>query len=533
MKRQNFMEFGLARRDQRYQRIARDKTTIALLRTGRYRSGSMTTPFGTPSPRTRLFWTLVLFLGGLVPGFANGLVTLDSFPQDQQLYPRDVASNTAEVVVSGSFDADHLQAVHLRVSREGKSWQSFQAKAKNDRTPFTFRVRLPAELANFTFELRAQDETGIWHDITAARKVVAGDVFVINGQSNAAAGLFSTPGEGKADANDFVRSYGSMFKEDTDKPWPNLDAWSVVRAECRPFSQFTACAGRWGLRFASKLVAGEQVPVAIINHARGGKPIEYFTPNPTNALDLTTNYGTLLTRLQKAGLDDSIRGLLWYQGESDRLDPQGHIDGFTALFQDWQAAFPSIERYYVFQIRHTCVPRDKELGQGSQIANFQREFARDRTHVTAVPTTGLDGHDGCHFKYFEGYQRMGDTVARMVRGDLYEPTLADADAPEIQSVKRVGPRSLELTFGAANTLRGEEGFEALFELNNHQTGTVYPIVDGSVVDGKAVRLTLKDPAPEDADLRLSYLSLPGEQAWLTTNSGIGILSFFKVPVDAP
>ena len=142
-----------------------------------------------------------------------------------------------------------------------------------------------------------------------------------------------------------------------------------------------------GLRVAAELLANVQIPIAVINQARGNRPIGYFEFNPHDLNDLTTNYGQLLSRLENGGLADNIRALLWFQGESDRTDNQAHVEQFTALFDQWQIQYPSIERYYVFQIRHTCDPSDEVYGQGSQISNFQRQFANKRNNVCLLYTS--------------------------------------------------------------------------------------------------------------------------------------------------
>ena len=36
-----------------------------------------------------------------------------------------------------------------------------------------------------------------------------------------------------------------------------------------------------------------------------------------------------------------------------------------------------------------------------------------------MSTTGLDGHDGCHYYYEEGYQVLGDHLADLILRDLY------------------------------------------------------------------------------------------------------------------
>ena len=449
---------------------------------------------------------------------------VDQFPKDLQLYPRDTDTNMAPVSVSGVLAQDST-AVVLNVYRGGALWNTWthdRSASKN----FLFELELPAELVDYKFELLTRGDNSTETVVASAESVVAGDVFVINGQSNAVAGLYSIAGPGMEDANHYIRSYGGWG---TDS-WNDNDDWHVVRAECQPRLQPLACVGRMGLRVAADLLANVQTPIAVINQSRGNRPIGFFGANTHDLNDLTTNYGQLLSRLENGGLADDVRALLWFQGESDRTDNQAHFEQFTALFDQWQIQFPSVERYYIFQIRHTCDPSDEEFGQGSQISNFQRQFANARNNVTPISTTGLDGHDGCHFRYEDGYQQMGDNVARIIRSELYGENLDNAVAPDIVTASRFDDTTLELTFTNGNTLVADDGFEALFEIRDCDDDT-YNVTDGIVLNGTVVRLAVDTTIEENDELFVSYLSLPGDQDWLTNQAGVGVLSFLDFPVS--
>ena len=452
------------------------------------------------------------------------LTLVDQFPKDLQLYPRDTDTNTAPVTVSGVLGLDSTAAV-LNVYRDGTLWNSW-SHDKSTSVNFQFELELPAELVDYKFELLTINDSTTETVVASAESVVAGDVFVINGQSNAVAGLYSIAGPGTQDASHYIRTYGG-WGTDT---WNDNDDWHVVQAECQPRTQPLACVGRMGLRVAADLLANVQIPIAVINQSRGNQSISYFAANAKDLNDLTSNYGQLLSRLQNGGIVDNIRALLWFQGESDRTDNKAHFKQFSALFDRWQTQYHSVEQYYVFQIRHTCDPSDEEFGLGSQISDFQRKFANARSNVTPVSTTGLDGHDGCHFRYEGGYQQMGDNVARIIRRELYGENLDNADAPDIVSASRFDDTTLELTFTDGNTLVADDGFEALFEVRDRKDN-IYNITAGVVLNGTIVRLTMETPVEDDDELYLSYLSLPGDQNWLTNEAGIGILSFLDFPVS--
>ena len=449
-------------------------------------------------------------------------IIFDQFPSDRQLYPRNTTSNTAIVEISGRFSNVHRNLV-LKAYRNGELWKTWSRSAEQA-PDFLFRVAIPAELANYDFELHSGGTV-----LRTAQDVVAGDVFVINGQSNAVAGLYSAAGEGSGDSSEFIRTYGA-WKQANE--WVVNDGWYVTQPDCRPFSNLTGCIGRLGQRLAKNIVSTEKIPVAVINGAHGGQKIEYFARNDANPTDTSNNYGRMLTKLRMAGLEDNVRAWLWYQGESDRLNVQGHIDGFTALFTDWETDYPSVEQYYIFQIRHTCVVNDLVTGQGAEISNFQREFANSKSNASPISTTGIDEHDGCHYPY-EGYKKLADNASRIMRHDLYGANYSNADASDIVTAGLIDATTLELTFTPNNTLIADDGFEALFELRDRDSDVVYDIVDGMVINGENVQLTLAQPLSVDINLDLHYYSLPGDQNWLTNQEGIGILSFVDFPVANP
>ena len=451
---------------------------------------------------------------------------VEQFPNNLQLYPRDRATNLASVQISGRFGTTHNEVI-LNVYREGALWKTLSRSTTNG-ADYAFTVELPAELANYDFELIATGANNVQTVLKTAQKVVAGDVFVINGQSNAAAGIYSSTGPGHADGSEFIRTYGARKQANE---WIENDEWYVTITECQPFSNLTGCIGRLGQRLAYNIVTSEKIPVAVINGSHGGQTIDYFKRNDANPSDTSNNYGRMLTTLTMAGLENDVRAWLWYQGEADRLNVQGHINSFTELFADWETDYPSVEQIYIFQIRHTCAKSDLVTGQGAEISNFQREFANSKSNATPLSTTGIDEHDGCHYQY-EGYKKLADNTTRIMRRDLYNRSFVDADAPDIKTTDLIDPTTLDLTFTANNTLIADDGFEDLFELRDRASNVVHEISDGTVLNGETVRLTLAKPLPDDANLDLSYYSWWGDQNWLTNQAGIGILSFLNIEVGS-
>ena len=127
---------------------------------------------------------------------------------------------------------------------------------------------IPAERNNHQITVLGL-KNGNWQMVEAATDVLAGDIFIINGQSNAEANAAPF----LDDIDPYTRSWFSPFD------WGPLNL---------------SFPGEWGARLAKVLSIQKDLPIAIFNQAQGGVGISEFLPD---SLDITTgNYGSLLKR---------------------------------------------------------------------------------------------------------------------------------------------------------------------------------------------------------------------------------------------
>jgi len=141
------------------------------------------------------------------------------------------------------------------------------------------------------------------------------DVYIITGQSNALAPRFNGSRSSDCYKDPFIRVYGSG---DNDTP-KSSDTWDWHNAQGDSKHKTPGNTGQWGLVFGNTISKTTGIPVAIFNGALGNTRICYYQRNDDEPRDLKTNYGRLLNRLILTGLDTSVRGLIWYQGESDAI----------------------------------------------------------------------------------------------------------------------------------------------------------------------------------------------------------------------
>ena len=279
----------------------------------------------------------------------------------------------------------------------------------------------------------------------------------------------------------------------------------------------------------NQIVTANSIPVAIINAAFGGQAISFFQRNDANHSDLSTNYGRLLSRLQRAGLAGAVRTVLFYQGESDKNDAAAHQAGFTALRSDWLQDYPSLEKLYVFQVRETNLsgPCTNDVTRFNvDLRNRQRLFADQFPNLTLMSTTGLDGHEGCHFNFTNGYESLGFNIARMVQRDLYNgASLPNTNPPNPAYAVLTGANKNLIRIPLRNRTDAvifNSGAKADFAV----TGTSVSITSGAVVNG-IIELNLSGNATGATSVVYTGHTGPASGNWVFNANGVGLLCFIE------
>ncbi|NNE35502.1 MAG: hypothetical protein HKN13_09705, partial [Rhodothermales bacterium] len=448
-------------------------------------------------------------------------VTFTSLPKDYELLPRDRDTNSAEVLIEGVEKLGGLAEAVLRVYRDDiqvGSDEVFTLNYISGEAPFTFAATVPAELALYDFEVLVRDGIGGEFLVSRAEDIVAGDVIIIQGQSNADARLYS--GSSGGYINPYVRTYG--INSSNAAITEAAVEWSVAVGDGS--RNVASGIGQWGLVMGNLLSARTGVPIAVINGAHGGQPISFFQRNDGNPDDTTTNYGRLLHRMQAAGIDDDVRALLYYQGENDSGDFATHEAGYLDLRDDWYADYPGIEELYVNQLREGCGVTRFDVG----LRNTQRQFGHRFPDVSVMSVNSLDGHDGCHFFFANGYETLGMFYDQLLARDLYGAvTGADTEAPDIGWAELVGSGNdvVRLHFrNTSDTYSFDSGAEDDFSVAGLPGGVT--ITGGSIAtSGDAIDLQLSGDG--SGATSVSYTGRAGSGAWITNADGIGLLAFVE------
>jgi hypothetical protein len=373
------------------------------------------------------------------------------------LYHDASASNYSEPsfgwkwVTPIAFNNDPFSSINVELLRNGTLQQTYSQSLsyENQIAPFSFDISIAAELAKYRIKIYTV-YNGSEKLVKDVDDIVAGDVFVIQGQSNAAAVMYN--GSASGYQSDYIRVYsgGNI----SSSGLLSNDSWYYGQGDGNENS--SGNTGQWGLVLAKKLVDEFNIPIAIFNGAHGGQPISFFQAPTDYSSSTNSNYGRLYYRLTKNGLKNAVRGILWSQGEADSftngLSTDQYKNAFINLKNAWYSDFTNLSNVYIFQTR------DCNCGTSSSgrllIKEAQRLLALENEDIFIMPTAGITSHsDYCHFPFVKGYESFANRIYKPLTRDLYQKTYSEEiDAPMILSAALTNQQTLVVETSSAGLM---------------------------------------------------------------------------------
>ncbi len=320
-----------------------------------------------------------------------------------------------------------------------------------------WRVNLDPIKAGVAGELQVSLAGG---ESRTIKDVLVGEVWFISGQSNMeyyAHGL-SKEGRSLDDANlPKLRTF-KVVKEFTPQPMPEVQGkWVVSTPESMRY--FSAI----GYLFGSQLQRDLDVPVGVIQATWGGTRVKNWTPH--DALDADPRFAPMLeeergfgpgpadraefTAQTNAHKQDNtlpkpvdaphwpsriyngmvhsvmpyrIRGILWYQGESDAYNAGLYGDCFRAMIGAWRSRWEQPEMPFVF----VQLPGYRDATEQPQNRSFWAELRQQQMAVLDMPNVHMvvstdigdvDIHPANKMRLFPRLYGMA-TAAAYGRGDV-------------------------------------------------------------------------------------------------------------------
>lgn len=452
---------------------------------------------------------------GLSSAFAQ--VVFTEKPINLELISRNLSTNKGTIQISGNILNGKYSKLRV-VTFQNKTQLSDISKTyttSNSVTPFSYTNTLQAGKYHYDFDLYFYGSADtVKYQI---KSVVCGDLFIIQGQSNAVANSYY----GLANStyqDSFIRSFGSSDYNasvcESDTNWYIADGDGYYNK---------GCIGQWGLVMAKQLLDSFQIPVAILNGAVGGTSVYWHQRNNSTPKDLNTIYGRLLYRISKAGMENNVRGIFYFQGESDGLYPIYHDTLFKKLYKSWRTDYKKVTNFYFVQVRDGC---------GSPSPAFleiQRQFEFSLSNLKVISANGLNSHDGCHYGFSGGYEQLGHSLAPLVARDMYNSKIkTNIDPPNISHANFTDENNNEivLTLMQPNdSLYVDNNFWQLFSV----TGENGVSISGGKKLKNKITLTLNQSTCKP--LYLTYFGYRGSQAWVKNRFGAGLISFDNILVD--
>src|SRR5271165_4898560 len=290
--------------------------------------------------------------------------------------------------------------------------------------------------------------------------VFVGDLWVLAGQSNM---------EGMGDLIDVTPPHPMVMSLGMNGKWARAEEplhWLVDSPDPVHSGNPNDRAGRsaqqhrtrsngagLGLPFAVALVEQTRVPIGLVACAHGGTSMEQWNPAKKNEGG-NSLYGSFLRQIQLAG--GKVKGVLWYQGESDALGGDAW-KVYHRVFADFIASVradlnqPDLPFYYV-QIGRFI--KDADPKGWDAVQEVQRRLPERVTNTGVVSVIDLELDDSIHVGT-QGLKRAGARLARIAERELFGQI--GATTPTLDRVSRGTNNTLNVKFKGVNMRIGTGG----------------------------------------------------------------------------
>ena len=250
--------------------------------------------------RIRVYFVSLFLIFICNNGFSQ--LNLVDEPKQGAFLAQDPTTGKALLEFSGSVDDSRYSKLYIKVFQANKllSNIAYNLKFSNGISGFNLKTYLAAGKFVYRFEFELIGKDTLKSNIDG---IIVGDVYIIQGQSNAVASSYSTYDNNYLDT--FLRSFGTSSTNGNstlvDLSWHPINPSQVYRS---------GSVGQWAGVMAKQLLDSSGIPICLLNGAVGGTRITQHQPTTGNHENVGTIYGRLLYRSKAAKLDKKIRGIL-------------------------------------------------------------------------------------------------------------------------------------------------------------------------------------------------------------------------------
>ncbi len=304
------------------------------------------------------------------------------------------------------------------------------------------------------YRIFCQVSAGYKVEAVAVANVFVGDLWVLSGQSNM---------EGVGDLVDVAAPSPRVMLLGMDGHWGIAEEplhWLIDSPDPvhsgnpadRAARSAQAHKNRFkgaglGLPFGVAMAEATGVPVGLVACADGGTSMEQWNPSKKDQGG-NSLYGSMIRQVKEAG--GKVKGVLWYQGESDALGPGEAWKAYPQVFADFIGAVrsdfgqPELPFYFV-QIGRFIMGADPKGWNAIQDA--QRTLPERVPNTGVVSVIDLELDDLIHVGT-QGLKRTGQRLARLALREQFGQI--GATTPTIDRVTRGPHNTLVVRFKGVN-----------------------------------------------------------------------------------
>jgi sialate O-acetylesterase len=378
-------------------------------------------------------------------------------------------------------------------------------------------VGVPAG-GNYDVEVRLVDlDTGSIVSTDAVSQIAVGDVWLAAGQSNmvGSSGVLEPAEPPIPEIHLFGNDY--LWKQ-------GHEPMDGAQAQVDKVSVDGGAAHSLMLRFAKEVYAVTGVPIGIVPAPLGGTNLfSQWQRDATDPARRGTLYGSSIHRVLTQAFEHPIRGVIWYQGESDvGRGTALYLADLQALVANYRADLDNPELFFGNCQLATNLLAD--LDGWVQIQEAQRQQAEGDELSVVVGLVDLPRADTIHLNV-EGYKAAGERLARAVLQGSYG--VGGNLAPRLLSVAfDAGQRNrIVLMYDEAVTGGGPDLYEV--EQGN---GNLVPV---RAVTNNGTQVVLELQRKASGDTRVSYgFGVNPTDPWVVAADGSGAaLAFDLLPAS--
>jgi hypothetical protein len=375
---------------------------------------------------------------------------IESGPSDWQIVQQD-NHGLGRMEFSGRWVGEAPGRVQIRLVREDNSlpvtpaldWSDAETRADGtwkaalQRIPFGGLYRLETRYNPNSKSAREWSPRGDLRHFLGV-----GDLWVIAGQSNSA-------GYGRGPVFDPPTLGVHLFR--------NSEQWALATHPLNESTDTKHPVNREGgnsghspyLHFGRLVQQKTGFPIGLVQTALGGSGLSSWNPSEPGEARLYDNMRHCI-----ALVGGSVRGILWYQGESDTgiAESATYEQRFLQAVRAWREALhqPDLAVLTVQLSRVHAVADDAQHRGWSQVREAQRQAPGKLSDVYVVPALDLPLTDHIHISS-GGNLTLAERLAAAALGGVYRKEF-EYRSPDVQTARVVDSgKAVELSFRAVTS----------------------------------------------------------------------------------